>query len=318
VTITIRPAGDADLEAVVDINAAATPEFVLEADALRHGDRTFGAALRLLAEDEDEPVGAATIGRIYMLPPDYDALWATVWVLPAYRRRGTGGRLLDALGTEAAARGKRTLHVPVREDREDAMAFFRRRGFAEHERSKAVRLDLAGVAPPVPAVPDGVTLTSIAKRPDLATSAYDAAIEAYPDVPSTDEPMSPGTFEEWFAYQVDWPGVPQDAFVIAVADDKVVAYASLVPAPRRPVGYHTMTLVRPGWRGHGIGLALKQAQIRWAIEAGLEALETENDVDNAPMRAINAGLGYRPLPDVVTLRGPAAGSGSRRIAGPRG
>jgi mycothiol synthase len=311
VTVTIRPAGDADLETVVDINAAATPESVWEADALRHGDRTFGPALRLLAEDDGEPVGAATIGRIYVLPPDYDALWATVWVLPAHRRRGTGGRLLGALGAEAAARGKSALHVPVREDRADAMAFLARRGFSEHERSKAVRLDLGGLAPPDAPLPPGVILTSIAARPDLARSAYAAAIEAYPDVPGGDVAMTAGSFEEWRAFEIDWPQVPQEAFIIAVADERVVAYASLVPAPRRPVGYHTMTLVRPEWRGRGLGLALKQAQIRWAIAAGLEALETENDVDNAPMRAINARLGYRPLPDVVTLRGPATAAAAR-------
>jgi mycothiol synthase len=304
VTVTIRTAGDADLDTIVDINAAATPESVWDAAALRHGDATFGDALRLLAEEDGRAIGAATVGRIYVLPPDYDALWATIWVLPGHRRRGTGGRLLAALREEAATRGKSALHVPVREDRADAMAFLARRGFSEHERSKAVRLDLGGLAPPDAPLPPGVILTSIAARPDLARSAYAAAIEAYPDVPGGDVAMTAGSFEEWRAFEIDWPGVPQEAFIIAVAADEVVAYASVVPAPRRPVGYHTMTLVRPAWRGRGLGLALKAAQIRWAIGAGLEALETENDVDNAPMRAINARLGYRPLPDVVTLRGP--------------
>ena len=42
-----------------------------------------------------------------------------------------------------------------------------------------------------------------------------------------------------------------------------------------------------------------------AIANGLDALRTGNDVDNAPMRAINARLGYRPLPDILTMRGPA-------------
>jgi mycothiol synthase len=157
---------------------------------------------------------------------------------------------------------------------------------------------------PEPALPEGVDIVSIGARPDLARSAYQAAIAAYPDVPTNDEPMSAGTFEEWHGYEVTWPNVPRDAFVLAVHRDEVVAYASLAQAPRRPVGLHTMTLVRPEWRGRGLGLALKQTQIRWAIGAGLEALETENDEANAPMRAINRALGYRPLPDLLTLRGP--------------
>jgi hypothetical protein len=36
----------------------------------------------------------------------------------------------------------------------------------------------------------------------------------------------------------------------------------------------------------------------------LTALVTGNDEDNAPMRAVNARLGYQPLPDEVFLRGP--------------
>jgi mycothiol synthase len=302
--VNVRPATDADLDTIVEINAAATPESVWDADAMRHGDETFGPALRMIAEADGRPIGAATIGRIYVLPPEYDGLWATLWVLEAHRRQGVGSRLLGALRAEAERRGRTAMHVPVREDRSDAMAFFTHRGFVEHDRSSNVRLDLAGRSLPDPVLPQGVEIVSIGDRPDLARSAYEAAIAAYPDVPTNDEPMSPGTFEEWHGYEVTWPHVPRDAFVLAVHRDEVVAYASLAQAPRRPVGLHTMTLVRPEWRGRGLGLALKQTQIRWAISAGLEALETENDEENAPMRAINRALGYRPLPDLLTLRGP--------------
>jgi hypothetical protein len=50
---------------------------------------------------------------------------------------------------------------------------------------------------------------------------------------------------------------------------------------------------------------LKRATIAWAIANGLEALETGNDDANGPMRAVNARLGYKPLPDEVTMRGIA-------------
>ncbi len=51
---------------------------------------------------------------------------------------------------------------------------------------------------------------------------------------------------------------------------------------------------------------MKRATIGWAIANGLEALEAGNDVDNAPMRAINARLGYEPLPDTLVMRGPCS------------
>ena len=70
------------------------------------------------------------------------------------------------------------------------------------------------------------------------------------------------------------------------------------------VAWHDMTAVRRAWRGRGIARVLKEATIAWAIDHGLTALETGNDVDNAPMRAVNARLGYEPMPDEVFFRGP--------------
>ena len=65
-----------------------------------------------------------------------------------------------------------------------------------------------------------------------------------------------------------------------------------------------MTAVGRRWRGRGVATTLKRATIAWAIEPGLELLETGNDDDNAPMRAVNRKLGYRPIPDMLTFRGP--------------
>jgi RimJ/RimL family protein N-acetyltransferase len=65
-----------------------------------------------------------------------------------------------------------------------------------------------------------------------------------------------------------------------------------------------MTAVARDWRGRGVAMALKRATIAWAVARGLEALETANDTDNAPMRAVNQRLGYRPLPDEIYFRGP--------------
>jgi RimJ/RimL family protein N-acetyltransferase len=71
-----------------------------------------------------------------------------------------------------------------------------------------------------------------------------------------------------------------------------------------------MTAVLPAYRGRGIATALKRATIAWAIDHGLTALETGNDVENAPMRAVNLGLGYTPIPDEIGYRGPLAEDGT--------
>ena len=90
--------------------------------------------------------------------------------------------------------------------------------------------------------------------------------------------------------------------------DSVIGYASLFMLPGSTTrAYHDMTAVRREFRGRGIARELKHATIAWAIDHGLTTLETGNDEANAPMRALNARLGYRPQPDEITMRGPLFG-----------
>jgi GNAT superfamily N-acetyltransferase len=96
---------------------------------------------------------------------------------------------------------------------------------------------------------------------------------------------------------------------VEAGTDRVAGYASLQLVPgRADVAWHDMTSVRRDWRGRGLATTLKVATIAWAIEHGLATLETGNDEANAPMRAVNARLGYEPLPDEVILRGPLDGA----------
>ena len=93
----------------------------------------------------------------------------------------------------------------------------------------------------------------------------------------------------------------------ALAGGDAVGYAKLRLSPARPgAAAHAMTAVKRAWRGRGVASALKRAQIRWALEHGLEVLETTNELRNAPMRRINEKLGYAPAPGRIHLRGPLA------------
>jgi GNAT superfamily N-acetyltransferase len=175
-----------------------------------------------------------------------------------------------------------------------------------------VRLQLAGLAAPAVLAPDEIRIVTLAERPDLLRGVHAVAVEAFPDIPSAGEPIDPGTFEEFVARDVERAGIPKDAFAIAVheASGEVVGYASLMFAAGSTThAYHDMTAVRSVYRGRGIAGALKRATIAWAITHGLEALDTGNDEDNAPMRAVNAALGYRPVPDWLGLEGPLAPQG---------
>ena len=189
------------------------------------------------------------------------------------------------------------------------MAFLGNRGFVVVGRDKIVGLDLRAMAAPAPALPAGIALRTLADRPDLVAGVHAAAMEAFPDIPTTEEPIEVGSLEAFVARDVERTSIPKDAFFVAVdeASSEVAGYASLkLAAGSTTMAYHDMTAVRPAYRGRGVATALKRATIAWAIGHGLEELRTGNDEDNAPMRAVNAALGYRPRPDYLELRGPLA------------
>jgi GNAT superfamily N-acetyltransferase len=309
VTVVVRraTAGDEDLAAIAHIINIASPQDGTSVEDLRWTDRVYPGGARFLAELDGRFVGAATVGRIFVHPPEYEALWATVDVLPEARRTGIGGALLAATARIAAAAGKTHLHVPTAGDRPDAIAFLEHRGFVEHERMHAVRLDLDGlIAPPIDP-PDGIELTDLATRPDLVGGVHAVAAEAFVDIPGGDEPMAVGDLAEFRARDVDRAGIPHDGFIVAVERDggRVVGYAALILKPGDPtVAFHDMTAVARSWRRRGLAIALKRRTIGWAIGHGLTALETGSDEANIGMQAVNARLGYRPLPDLLTMRGP--------------
>ena len=308
--LTIRGiSADRDLETHIAILNATNPESPTSLEEIRWSDATYPGTERFLAELDGRAVGAASVGRIYVFPPDHPALWAVIGVMPDARRTGIGERLLGEVSSVAWSRAKAELMLRCADDRPEAIAFLAHRGFAEEERSKTVRLELAGRRVPDVAPPPGIELTTIAARPDLVEGVHAVALESFPDVPGR-EPMAVGDLAEFRARDVDRPSVPKDAFYVAVDTERggVVGYACLLMQPgSTTVAYHDMTAVLRAYRGRGIARQLKNATIVWAIEHGLTALETGNDEANAPMRAVNARLGYRPLPDEVLMRGPLFG-----------
>lgn len=302
-----RAESDADLSTLSAIVNAVTPDEPTSLDEIRWQQATYPGGVWFLGDLDGEPVGAASVGRIFIYPPEYDALWSSMHVLPDHRRRGLGSALLAAVSDVARERGKEHLESGVMAHRPEAITFLEHRGFKEVERSKMVRLALAGLRIPEVALADGLDLVTLADRPDLLPGIHAVALETFPDIPSADEPVQAGDFDEFRARDIDRIGAPHDACFIAVdqATGEAVGYANLLMAPgRTDLAWHDMTAVRRAWRGKGIATALKVATIRWAIEHGLTALDTGNDVANGPMRTVNARLGYQPLPDEIVLRGP--------------
>ncbi len=311
--IVREASSEADMAAVARLTSEITPDDPMTVEEMRWADLTYPGTIRYLAEVDGEPVGAASVGRIYVYPPEYPDAWAHLVVAAAHRRRGIGEALLAAVSDGARRSGKTGLHLRTSEARPEGIAFLEHRGFTELERARMVELGLDGLTAPPVEMPAGSTITTLAARPDLVAGVHLVALEAFQDIPGGDSPMVAGDLAEFRARDVDRPGIPPEAFMVALdeATGEVVGYASLLFVPgSTTVAWHDMTAVRRDWRGRGMATALKRATIAWAIGNGLTALVTGNDEANDGMRAVNARLGYAPLPDEVFLRGPLFSGGA--------
>ncbi len=310
----IRRIGPGDDDALVDyvrIRNTVAPENTDSLEQIAWEGRAYpGQGARFLALDaHGNAVGTATTGRIWMYGPEFERYWLGIWVLPQARGLGLGSALYAATSEVAREAGKTGFQTELSEVHEDGHRFLANRGFVETERLKMVRLELARLAAPGAHPPAGIRLVTLAERPDLLPGVHATAVETFPDIPWTDEPIAALDFEAFVARDVERTGIPKDAFFVAVDDASgtVAGYASLIyAAASTTVAYHDMTAVRRAYRGRGIAMALKRATIAWAIEHGIEALDTGNDEENAPMRAVNLALGYTPVPDWIGLRGPLA------------
>jgi mycothiol synthase len=308
VTYTIIPADDdVTLGAFCDVVRIVTPESAWTPQEASYNAAVKGAGERLLVVEGGVGIAAAHAGRIFHYPATFDAWWCEIAVIDRYRRRGIGCDLLRRVSAAAAAAGKSALHAPTSERDPDGVAFATRRGFVEYERYQPLRLRVADAASPAVAPPAGVSIVTLRDRPDLERAVHAVFVATARDVPHGGEATDPGSFDEWRAFTLEHPSARADALFVAVAGDVVIGFAQLVfPGAQPGSALHEMTAVTRPWRGRGVASALKRAQLCYAATVGLGWLETENHVDNAPMRAINQRLGYQPAAQRITMRGPLA------------
>jgi mycothiol synthase len=149
-------------------------------------------------------------------------------------------------------------------------------------------------------VPEGVTLVSVAERPDLRLRTYaELALQAFEDMP-TWRPISI-TAEQWEREWITWP----EGSFVALAGDEIVGCAGLIRDDERPNrAENSLTAVRRDWRGRGLARALKEQVIAWAAERGLREIYTWTQTGNENMRAVNERLGYVTRDVTIDVRGP--------------
>jgi mycothiol synthase len=295
--ISIRTVeNDADIDTFVEIRRRIQPESPLPREVVLE-DRQKPDYLGLIAELDGEPVGAASAGKFWGAP-DGEFAAVNIRVVEEARRRGVGTALDRRCSQHAHVLGKTRLFTFARYDDDDSLGYFAFRGFEEIGRMQDVRLDLS-TAVVQPSTPPGIEIAVM--RDEHEHGMYGAALEADADIPSA-TPIRTGTFEQWRERHLSGRALRELSFV-AVEDGTVVGYA-ILGRHDDETAEHWMTGVARAARGRGVALALKQAQIAAAKEAGWAFLRTLNDLGNGPMRRVNEKLGYERKSEWLHLGGP--------------
>jgi mycothiol synthase len=275
-------------------------ELAMGTDEIEHVLATDRESRWTLAFLDENPAGIG-VGRPSSVA---GANFAMVRVLRECRTQGVGSALLGSLSEHARASGRDELWGRIRADDSASLRFARNRGYREIGREQDVVLDV-GRAPIGAAHVEGIEFTTLADRPDLVRAVYELDVEVTPDVPMHGDQV-PMTFERWHAANLEGPGTMPEAYVVALDSGEVVGYTALHRRGAEAAeAENLLTAVRRGWRRRGIASALKQRQIERARAAGIERIFTTNDETNVAMRGVNARLGYKPLPEIVVVSGPA-------------
>jgi len=310
-TLSVRPFTADDYSAIANLHRVNVPEVALDAGEWRFDDAHRPAHCRWarwVAEWNGRVVGFAQYDQhpTHYHPRKY---MLELFVDPEFLGRGVGRRLYDLVFGDLRALQALDVDAWSREDMPDRVQFFTRRGFVEDMRLWTSELNLssydgsrfAHLAPAVEA--QGIQIRTLADlgraEPGVHRKLYDMWSEVRRDVPHPPGDQLSDVPFELFRERHDRPQLLPEGFFVAVDGERYVGTSKLWLSPTPGVLRTGLTGVRRAYRRRGIAFALKVRSLEFAQAQGYTGVQTENELNNAGMLAINDQLGFRRNPAFV-------------------
>ncbi|MGC4811510.1 N-acetyltransferase family protein [Micromonospora sp. DT228] len=285
----IRVATPDDAPAVVALRATVVPYLVRGVESTRKmiAEPPPGEAwTAFVAEVDARVVGWVSAERITSTSIANVGGINLLHVHPEHRRRGLGTALLTAATDHLRPLGIRRVRAMALSE---ALPFARRHSYEPSREVRYSALDL-NPTPTLPEPPPGVRLRPIGDLdPHLL---YVANVASAADEPG-DVPVDAQSYESWQYDVWDNLGLDRASSIAAEVDGEVVAFSLVKRDGDRMWSDYTGSV--PAYRGRGLARLTKMAALHRAAATGVRIAYTSNDETNAPMLAINARLGYRPV-----------------------
>ncbi|MEY9934523.1 mycothiol synthase [Catenulispora sp. GP43] len=236
-----------------------------------------------------------------------------VVVRPARRREGAGTTMLRAVLPDLSIDGRTLVMANGVKADASGESWARELGFVRSRAHERQMLALADVDPALweRSVPDGFRLERwIGSAPENLLEEYARARTAILDAPRGDSQLetTAWTAERVRAHEADLrTHEVQSVVTVAVHEfsGRIAGITEIELWPNQPSQAMQMdTAVVAAFRGHGLGLAIKGAMLRWlrVERPAIAEIYTQTAHDNTYMNRINHDLGYTTLAVVAELQ----------------
>ncbi|MCL4805281.1 MAG: GNAT family N-acetyltransferase [Anaerolineae bacterium] len=236
-----------------------------------------------------------------------------LFVEPAHRRHGLGGRLFAAMETFSKEIPVTRLRTNILETCPEGRRFAERHGFTLRLHVIGMTLDLRTfnekVYDNLVAIlgSEGFQFTSmeaLGNGEEAQRNLYELNRATSLDIPGTDGEEDWGGFEDFqrSVCQAPWYKPAGQMVVIEQATGKWVAMSAITQLEGAAYAYNLHTGVARAYRGRKLGQAVKVQALRFARDTlGVTEVRTHHVAQNHPMIAIDQKFGYQLAPGYFVM-----------------